>query len=166
MEPHSWVVTAIGFVDTIRGTMDPDHWFSRLLFWPQLSVVITTGGLVWLAVLARRPISDTGVASELNEDANWAIENLRDRRIETAAEEAQLHRDYGRWHQRVEDRIAPFERRFPTEHAAFVTLGVHFSVNPLEGITQEHSRLKGMVELKVTRLRGLTQAIQGAGWLD
>ena len=65
--PISWAVTAIGFVDTIRGTMDPDHWFSRLLFWPQLSVATTTGGLVWLAVLARRPISDTGVASELNE---------------------------------------------------------------------------------------------------
>jgi len=157
--PISWVVTTAGLVD-------PDHWLSRSLFWPQLSVIMTTGGLVWLAILARRPVSDRKVASELNQHADWAIQNLRDRRIEDAAEEAELHRDYGRWHQRVEDQIAPFERRVPREHAAFVTLETHLSVDPLEGISQEHSRLKGMIEFKVTRLRTLARAIRDAGWLD
>ena len=164
--PIAWMVNAVGFVDSVRAAMDPAHWMTRLLFWPSLGVVISSVGLLWVGMLARRSYSDRRTVSELNREANWASQNLRDRQIKNATEEAQLHRDYGRWRQRVDDRIAPFERRFPSEFSSFTTLGERVEVNLLEGITREHSRLQSMVELEVTRLRDLTQAIQGVGWLD
>ena len=119
-----------------------------------------------LAVLARRPLSDRSVASELNHEADWAITHLRDLHVLDAAEEAQLHRDYGRWHQRVEDRIGRFAQRFPTEYSAFMTPGDDFPVDVLTGITLEHSKLHSMVELKVSRLRSLIRTVQASGWLD
>ena len=146
--------------------MDPLHWVTRLVFWAHLDVVISGVGLCIAAILVRRPLSDRRVASELNNEADWAIKHLRDRHVRDAAEGAQLHREYGRWHQRVEDRIARFKPRFPTEYSAFNTLEDDFPVDVLTGITLEHSRLHGMVELKVSRLRSLIQAIQGGGWLD
>ena len=163
---RTWMLGAVGFVDTGQAIVNPDQWVTRLLFWPHLGAVVSVVGLSLVAFLAVRPYSDRSVASELNNHAGWAIPHLRDRQIHNATEEAELQRDYGRWHQRVEDLLRPFEHRFPTEYSSFTTLGEHVEVDALEGVTLEHARLKGMIELKVTRLRELSQAIQGAGWLD
>lgn len=164
--PLSWIVDAVGIVDFVRSTMDPNSWVTRLLFWAHLDVVVSSVGLGALAFLARRPLSDRRVASELNHEADWAITHLRDLHVLDAAEEAQLHREYGRWHQRVEDRITAVAQRFPTEYSAFMTPGDDFPVDVLTGITLEHSKLHSMVELKVSRLRALIQTIQASGWLD
>ncbi len=164
--PLSWIVNAVGIVDFARATIDPNLWVTRLLFWTHLDVVVSSAGLCALAFLARRPFSDRKVGSELNHEADWAITHLRDLHVLDAAEEAQLHRDYGRWHQRVEDRLARFAQRFPTEYSAFMTPGDDFPVDVLTGITLEHSKLHSMVELKVSRLRSLIQTIQSLGWLD
>ena len=113
--PLSWIVDAVGIVDFVRATMNPNVWVTRLLFWAHLDVVVSSAGLGALAFLTRRPLLDRRVASELNHEADWAINHLRDLHVLDAAEEAQLHRDYGRWHQRVEDRIGCFAQRFPVE---------------------------------------------------
>jgi hypothetical protein len=45
-------LNAIGIVDTVKGMMDPAHWFTRLLFWPHLGLVVTVAGFAVLAALA------------------------------------------------------------------------------------------------------------------
>lgn len=164
--PLSWVANAVGIVDVLRATMDPGFWVTRLLFWTHLDVVLSSVGLGLLAFLSRRPLSDRNVASELHHEADWAITHIRDLHVLDAAGEAQLHRDYGRWHQRVEDRIARFSKRFPAEYSAFMTPSDDFPVDVLTGITLEHSKLHSMVELKVSRLRSLIRTIQASGWFD
>ena len=54
---------------------------------------------------------------------------------------------------------------FQRAHAEFMTLAVHFPPGP-PGLSEEHSRLKGMVDLRVTRLRALARRIQESGWLE
>ena len=164
--PLSWIADAVGIVDFVRALMDPDLWVTRLLFWTHLDVVVSSAGLGTVGFLARRPLADRRVASELNHEAEWAITHLRDLHVLDAAEEAELHRDYGRWHQRVEDRIARFAQRFPEEYSAFMSPGDDVPVDVLTGITLEHSKLHSMVELKVSRLHSLIQTIQASRWLD
>ena len=147
-QPISWLLDAVGLIDA----------------WPYVSLIVSCLGLLWVSVLARRPFLDQRVASDLNREANWAIPNLRDRQVANAHEEAGLHHDYGRWQRNVADKIAPFQRRFPTAHAEFMALAVHFPCPP--GFSEEHSRLKGMLDLKVTRLRALARRIQESGWLE
>ena len=148
-QPISWLLSAVGLIDV----------------WSYFSLIISCVGLLWVSVLARRPFLDQRVASDLNREAGWAIPNLRDRQVANAHEEAGLHHDYGRWHRNVADKIAPYQRRFPAAHAEFMTLAVHFPPGP-PGLSEEHSRLKGMVDLKVTRLHALARRIQESGWLE
>ena len=164
--PLAWFAHAVGLVDFVRVAMDPNSWLTRLLFWTHLDVVVSSAGLCVVAFLARRPLSDRRVASELNHETGWAMTHLRDLHVLDAAEEAQLHREYGRWHQRVEDKIARFAERFPTEYSSFMTPGDDFPVDVLTGITLEHSMLHSMIELKVSRLGSLIQTIQASRWLD
>lgn len=164
--PLAWIAGAVGLTEAIRSGLDPSSVIARVLFWVHLDVVISSVGLCLLAVLVRRPLTDRRVASELYREAGWALTHLRELQVKDAAEEAQLHRDYGRWHQRVEDLIARFEHRFSEEYSAFISLGDDFPVDVLTGITLEHSRLHSMIELKVSRLRSLAQAVQGGRWLD
>jgi len=159
-------MSAAGVVDFARSTLDPSRWVTRLLFWPHRDVVISSIGLCAVAVLARDDRSRTGEWRPSSTTTPTGPPHLRDRHVHDAAEKAQLYREYGRWHQRVEDRIASFAQRFQTEYSAFMTLGGDFPVDVLTGITLEHSRLHSMVELKVSRLRSLIQAIQSAGWND
>ena len=164
--PITWLAGAAGLTGAVRAVLGPSSWAARVLFWTHLDVVFSSVGLCVFAFLVRRPLADRRIASELYREATWALTHLRERQVTDAAEEAELHRDYGRWHQRVEDRITRFEHRFSTEYSAFMTLGDDFSVDVLSGITLEHSTLHSMIELKVGRLRSLAQAVQGGGWLD
>ena len=147
-QPISWLLSAVGLIGA----------------WPYFSLIVSCLGLLWVLVLARRPFLDQRVASDLNREANWAIPNLRDRPVVNAHAEAGLHHDYGRWHRNVADKIAPYQQRFPAAHAEFITPAVHFPCPP--GFSEEHSRLKGTVDLKVTRLRTLARRIQESGWLE
>jgi hypothetical protein len=57
-----WFFNAIGFVDTVRGLMDPTHWIYKVLFWPHLGNVMTAIGsiavLALVRVTLRRPAKD------------------------------------------------------------------------------------------------------------
>lgn len=160
-KPVDVFLSAIGMVDTVRSMMDQSYWFTSVLLWPHLGTLASLIGLSILAILVSRPFRDKRVAYQLNELANWAIPNIRDGTVTNVGTEAQLQRDFGRWHQRVEDRIAPYAQRFSTEHSSFITLGGRFPTLP--GISFEHQRLRGMVDLKVVRLRALAKRIQDAG---
>ena len=164
--PLAWIAGAVGLTGAVQAVLDPSSLVARILFWAPLDVVVSSIGLCVLAVLVRRPLTDRRVAADLYKEAGWALTHLRERPVKDATEEANLHRDFGRWHQRVEDLIARFEDRFPTEYSAFISLGDDFPVDVLTGITLEHSRLHSMIELKVSRLRSLAQAVHGGRWLD
>src|SRR4051794_29241613 len=50
-KPIDLILSWIGVVDTARSIMDPNHWFTHLVFWPHLGLIISTAGVGGLFVL-------------------------------------------------------------------------------------------------------------------
>jgi hypothetical protein len=65
----------VGLVDQIRSMMDPNHWFTQVIFWPQLSLVIGGIGVVLLLFLIAKETPSEKVETQASAPVAAAPQN-------------------------------------------------------------------------------------------
>lgn len=45
------ILNWVGLIDQVRAMMEPNHWFTQIIFWPHLDLVVTACGLLLLLYL-------------------------------------------------------------------------------------------------------------------
>lgn len=58
------ILNWVGLIDQARSMMDPDYWFTKVILWPHLGLVISVIGFVLLAFLIskEKPLAKAGAA--------------------------------------------------------------------------------------------------------